>query len=95
MQNLFYVPPYLGDDLHPKPLGVRTVVKRNQPTRLDFAQPSLGYPHLFVPTPTKPAKPRKLTAPLGRFLIRLGRRLAPDDAPENQRGDPLPQGQLG
>ena len=37
MQNLFYVPPHTPKDLHPKPLGVRTVVKRNQPTRLDLS----------------------------------------------------------
>lgn len=37
MQNLFYVPPHQPQDIHPKPVGVRTVVKRNQPTRLDLS----------------------------------------------------------
>jgi len=37
MQNLFYVPPHQPQETHPKPVGVRTIVKRNQPTRLDLS----------------------------------------------------------
>ncbi len=42
MQNLFYVPPHTVADKHPRTLGVRSVVKRNQPTRLDLAPPHVG-----------------------------------------------------
>ncbi len=37
MQNLFYVPPHQPHDVHPKPVGVRTIIKRSQPARLDLS----------------------------------------------------------
>lgn len=36
MQNLFYVPPHQPRDIHPRTTGVRQVIKRNAPTRLDL-----------------------------------------------------------
>lgn len=42
MLNLFYIPPPKGPEKHPRTLGVRTVTKRNQPTRLEFGPPLVG-----------------------------------------------------
>lgn len=91
MQNLFYVPPYQPQDVHPKPRGVRTVIKRNQPTRLDLALPVTGHPYfVYVPAPapilmTKPRRTSRIKTALGRLLIHIGQRLVPDET-----GDTLP-----
>lgn len=87
MQNLFYVPPYLGDDLHPKPLGIRTAVKRNYPTRLDLSQPHPGLVQFDLSADirtanvvtTKPARFAGLRKWISAGLIRMGHALAPDE----------------
>lgn len=88
MQNLFYVPPHQPRDIHPKPIGVRTVVKRNQPTRLDLSAPAPGllvdmglltqgdlYPDQHLGPRVEPAARRTLRHRLGNILITWGKAL--------------------
>ena len=98
MLNLFYVPPHHSQDIHPKPVGVRTVVKRNQPTRLDL---SAHHPALAVDAglvtlgdiaaedhlgpQIVPRRRRSIRSRIGGMLIRMGHKIAGDS--------PLPEGQ--
>lgn len=93
MQNLFYVPPHQPQDIHPRTPGVRTIVKRSQPTRLDLSVPGPGLtvtPHTFETRvhalSDRTAAPRRsLRRIVGAALIRAGQRIA----------GPLPAGQPG
>ncbi len=97
MQNLFYVPPHQPQDQHPRPLGVRSVVKRNQPTRLNLstAHPGLApaqatnLPHDAGQLGPAPASGQVnwLRRSLGRAFLRVGHALIPDES--------LHQGQPG
>ena len=98
MYTLFYVPPHQPRVEHPKPVGVRTVIKRGAPERLDFTAPmpgaalDLGLVTLGDAVPEKglgpqivTQRPQTIRVRLGRALIRLGHRIA---------GQPLrPEGQ--
>lgn len=84
MQNLFYVPPAQPQTQHPKPIGVKTVIKRNAPTRLDIGPggPSaiFGSHDGLVPvSPQRKGKLHALRAWLGQRLIALGQALTPKD----------------
>lgn len=78
MHPPFYVPAHRAEPTHPRPVGVKKIVKRSQPERLDLSLPPPGYPLL---APIRPHPPAPLTRPawqrrLGHALIRLGRALA-------------------
>lgn len=91
MHNLFYVPPHQPRDTHPRPLGVKTVVKRNQPTRLEMSPQYFGVAQFnLAGDVTLPArKPRLagLRKALGGALIRMGRAVTPDET--TQIGQPV------
>lgn len=75
-----YVPPARSaGPSHPRPVGVRQIVKRNQPQRLDLSLPPPGFP-LESWRPVPAALPLRGGDPLrvraGRWLIRLGQALA-------------------
>lgn len=94
MQNLFYVPPHQPRDIHPRPAGVRQIVKRNAPTRLDLgvSHPAID-PAAYnaglvtvgdiaaepgLSPATVPVARPGLRVRLGGWLTRLGQRIAGD-----------------
>ncbi|SLN50521.1 hypothetical protein [Pseudooctadecabacter jejudonensis] len=92
MQNLFYIPPHHPQDSHPRPLGVRSVVKRNSPTRLDLAAPhtaldmglvthgDIAPEPVLAPVYTVPSR-TGLRTKLGRWIVRFGEKIAGETAP--------------
>ena len=92
MHNLFYVPPHQPQDHHPRPRGVKSVVKRNQPTRNDLTLPTPGLVTFDLGADLPPAEATStrstaLRHRLGRLLIRAGQALTgPDTTPLGQPG---------
>jgi len=79
MQNLFYVPPHRVQDSHPRTAGVRSVIKRGAPARLDMTP----YHPAYAPVPidagtapdVTPAPARGLRFWIGERLIAWGNAL--------------------
>lgn len=84
MHPPFHTAPFYRAPSHPVPVGVKSVPRRGAPQRLDLSVPPPGFP-LEAHLPRRPAEPLRapgfsLRVRLGRWLIRLGRSLAPDEA---------------
>lgn len=82
MHPSFFEPAHRAEPTHPRPVGVKRIVKRNRPDRLDLSLPPPGFPAVVVTTAHRPVPVRhgiSFRIRLGRLLIRLGHALAADN----------------